>query len=216
MHQREHWRPSSTGHLICRALDGVRTHLYRRGQTVDATPIRDAGRALWILHPRGEPIEACLTPDVAPGCLQVLLIDGNWNEAGEMLRLTEGWGRRVSLHLDGPSRYWLREQSVEGRHSTMEALLEVFRVLGLWEIRERLRLHFELHVYASLRARGQKELAARFLAESPLASALPEAIAELDRRRPNLVTTPAPRRADTRRGGLGMPGKNRELPGKNR
>jgi hypothetical protein len=47
-----------------------------------------------------------------------------------------------------------------------------------------LRLQFELHVYANLRARGRKEAAAKFLAGSPVAAALPDLIEQLNVRRP--------------------------------
>ena len=44
----------------------------------------------------------------------------------------------------------------------------LFSALGLAEEEARLRLQFELHVYAGLRTRGAKALAEKFLATSPL------------------------------------------------
>jgi hypothetical protein len=45
-----------------------------------------------------------------------------------------------------------------------------------------LRLHFELHVYATLRSRGQREMAERYLGESPLLDAIPEFLDRLNAR----------------------------------
>ena len=92
----------------------------------------------------------------------------------------------MSLPLDGRSRYLLREQLGEGQHSTAEALIGLMAALGLREAEARLRLHFELHVYATLRARGRKAEAAGYLDQSPIRDALPGVIARLSERRPNL------------------------------
>jgi hypothetical protein len=188
IHQREVWRPTSTGRLIHRVVENSRTFLHQRGSHPDPKAIVDPSRELWILHPRGIPLEAA--PQTDPKQIQVLLLDGNWTESGEMLRAVENWGRRVSLPLTGSSRYWLREQRHEAHHSTIEALLGLFRVLGLHEAEHALRLQFELHVYASLRARGHKPLATEYLASSPIQSALPEFLATLEARRPNLLAVP--------------------------
>lgn len=186
VHQREHYRPTSTGRLIQRVVRGARGHVHLRGSLPDRAAIVDPDRELWILHPRGEPlaaIEGLVSRD--PSTVQVLLLDGSWNEAGDMLRAVENWGRRVSLPLSGPSRYWLREQKSEGQHSTVEALLCLLESMGLRETEAALRVHFELHVYAALRARGQKGPAAEYLARSPIRDALPEFLERLRERRPN-------------------------------
>jgi hypothetical protein len=77
----------------------------------------------------------------------------------------------------------------------VEALLGLLGALGLAEAETRLRLHFELHVYATLRARGKKLEAAEYLALSPVRDALPEFLARLNERRPNELTVPAARPA---------------------
>lgn len=185
MHQREQWRPTSTGKLIERVVAGARIHVCERNRV----PVRETvvlpGREVWILHPRGEGLtrERAQAVDVAR--LQVLLLDGSWGEAGGMMKLSEGWGRPVSLHLEGESRYWLREQASAGQYSTMEALLGLLSTLGMTEAEAALRVHFELHVYASLRARGRKGPAAEYLARSPVRAALPELLEKLHERRPN-------------------------------
>lgn len=101
-----------------------------------------------------------------------------------MAREIRGWGRPVSLPMTGESRYWLRTQQEGARFSTVEALIFLFRELGLGEASRQLQLQLELHVYAGLRARGSKELAEEFLRSSPLPEAMPELLAALNVSRP--------------------------------
>ncbi len=128
------------------------------------------GRALWILHPRGEP----LPTGVPPAEVQVLLLDGSWREAARMSLVTASWGRLVRLPMTGPSRYGLREHQQEGKYSTMEALLFLLTAFGLSTEASQLQLQFELHVYAGLRARGAKAAAEEFLVTSPIREAFPD------------------------------------------
>lgn len=184
IHRHEQHKPSSTGRLVARTVTGAACHVYQRATRFHAAAGFPAaavapGREPWILHPDGDPLPA---PDPAeqPG-QPVILLDGTWREAGEMLRACEGLGRRVRLSDAGmePSRYWLRDQSARDRLSTAEALLGVFRARGEAEAERGLRLHFELHVYAMLLARGRREMAERYLGHSPLLDSAPQAVARL-------------------------------------
>lgn len=180
-HHRERFRPSSTGTLINRVIPASRHILYRRERRLSAAEVQVPGRELWILHPHGDPLPAAL-PE--PRGVQVLLLDGSWRETSAMAQEVTGWGRLVNLPMAGVSRYWLRAQADEARFSTIEALLFLLQRFGLDEAEEQLRLQFELHVYASLRARGQKAFSHEFLADSPIRTAFREFIAQLDVRRP--------------------------------
>lgn len=180
MHTRERHRPSSTGHLIHRLLPGSQLHFWRADTPTAVGPIAGKRPEFWILHPRGDPAPA----GVAPEQLQVLLLDGAWSEATAMAKSQSGTGRLVSLPMTGESRFWLRRQPEDGRGSTIEALMFLLQALGLQAVHDQLRLQFELHVYAHLRARGQKEEAAVFLQDSPLRTAFPELLARLNERRP--------------------------------
>lgn len=180
MHQKEFWRPTSTGHLVHRVVTGARLHLY----VPERPPGRDAivrpGREPWILHPRGE----APPPGADPAGVQVLLIDGSWSEAARMTSEVTGWGRLVALPPAGPSRNALRRQEQPGKYATAEALIHLLDALGLAEAAARLRRQFELHVYAGLRTRGARVQAEEFLATTTLPAEFPELLAELHRRRP--------------------------------
>ena len=171
-HFMESYRPSSTGHLLARVLPGAGRHIFRADRPLARADIAQPGRELWILHPNGEPLPA----HADPAGLQVLLLDGTWVQAAEMARVTGSWGRRVRLPMSGPSRYWLRAQSGAGRFSTAEALIFLLGALGLSAAQAQLRVQFELHVYATLCARGHKQRAADYLVDSPLRAALPEVL----------------------------------------
>jgi DTW domain-containing protein YfiP len=185
IHRHEHAKPSSTGRLVTRAVTGVTSRIYQRqsrffpaaGFPVEALA---AGRELWILHPSGEPLPlAADRGDAAtPARPQILLLDATWRQAGEMLRTVEGLGRCVRLPDSSaePSRYWLRDQPARSHLSTAEALMAIFRALGETAAEHRLRLHFELHVYAMLLSRGRRESAERYLGHSPLLAELPDVV----------------------------------------
>jgi DTW domain-containing protein YfiP len=166
--------------LINRVIPASRSHVFRHDLPLNRAAIVQPDRTLWILHPLGEPLPAGGPP---PG-LQVLLLDGSWREAARMMHGVERWGRLVSLPMSGPSRYLLRGQQGEGMYSTAESLLFLLAALGLTDQRAQLRLQFELHVYAGLRARGEKAAAAEFLADSPVREAFPELLEKLNERRP--------------------------------
>lgn len=182
IHHREFWRPSSTGRLINRVMPDSRGHVFRHDLPLIESTIRRPGRELWILHPLGEPLSAMAKTERP----QVLLLDGSWREAARMMRGVERWGRLVSLPLTGPSRYLLRDQQGAGNYSTIEALLFLLGALGLKAAHAALRLQFELHVYAGLRARGEKTAAEKFLLDSPVRESFPELLAELNRPRPRV------------------------------
>lgn len=179
-HPRERTRPSSTGNLIGRVFPDSRLHSWNSKQPPTMAEVAIPGRELWILHPHGRPAPS--GADAA--AIQIVLLDGLWNETASMARVVAPWGRLVNLPMTGTSRYWLRAQQEGGRFSTVEALMFLLAVLGLDSECEALRIQFELHVYASLRARGRTDLAAEFLAESVIGPGLAEFLAQLHTSRP--------------------------------
>lgn len=192
IHRHESGKPSSTGRLVARAVSGAKLHIYQRETkyfpaTTFTGATREPTREIWILHPNGQPLPSRADAAEAPSnpCRHVLLLDGTWRQAGEMLRTVEGMGRCVRLPNAGdePSRYWLRDQPGSGQLSTAEALIGVLHAIGEHEAEHRLRLHFELHVYATLLARGRREMAERYLGHSPLLTDAPEALAQLHTRK---------------------------------
>lgn len=179
MHRFELYRPSSTGHLLKRVVKHADIHLYGHDRQPQRESIGQAGKQLWVLHPLGDPMPT----DQRPEEVQVLLLDGTWRQAGDLMRSVEGWGRKVALPMTGESRYWLRNQAGAGKFCTAEALIFLLGALGLKAARDELNLQFELHVYGGLCARGAKARAAEFLAESPVRAAYPALLERLSRQR---------------------------------
>jgi DTW domain-containing protein YfiP len=180
-HKRELFRPSSTGNLITRLFATARRHVWYPEQPLAREQVAVPEREVWVLHPNGLPAPV----DAVPAKVQVLLLDGSWSESAGMARTVASWGRLVQLPLGGTSRFWLRAKQEGGRYSTAEALLFLLDSFGLAEQRDALRVQFELHVYANLRARGNTELAAQFLEDSIIRTALPDFLAQLHTRRPH-------------------------------
>ncbi len=200
MHRRERFRPSSSGLVVARVMEGVRLHVWERERQWTAGALRRPGRELWVLHPHGEAMPSAPAPETG----QVVLVDGGWSEAAVIAREALGWGRVVSLPMSGESRYWLRAQQEGGRFSTAEAMIHLLRFFGFDAAGETLRRQFELHVYANLRARGLKERAEEFLRGSPAAEAFPGLLARLNERRP--LAAPGPdRRVDSDVPGATLP-----------
>lgn len=181
LHRHEHRKPSSTGRLIARVVPGSTLHFYGRANRFlpaeGFEPARlDAGRPLWILHPSGDPLRPLGEDEPPPA---ILLLDGTWRQAHEMLHTVETIGRCVRLPdmaTAEPSRNWLRDQEQSSRLSTAEALMQVLDGFGEAEASRQLRLHFEFHVYATLLSRGKREMAERYLGLSPLLDVAPEVL----------------------------------------
>jgi len=186
MHHGEAHKPTSTGNLIGRVVPASRRIIYhnQRLPRREDVCLEKEGRVTWILHPRGDALDEVMrdkriAASLAPADLQVLLIDGTWTQANDMLRHVDGWGQKVSLPasaLSGESRYWLRSQHQAGHFSTIEALMGLLKILGFTKEYDAVRLQFELHVYACLLARGQKAKAEKFIVNSPLNKELPHLV----------------------------------------
>lgn len=186
MHRRERFRPSSSGLVVSRVVEGSRLWVWEREGQWKADALRRPGREVWVLHPHGEPMPSAPSPE----SVQVVLVDGVWSEAAVIAREALGWGRVVSLPMAGESRYWLRAQQEGGRFSTAEATIHLLRFFGFDAAGEALRRQFELHVYANLRARGLKERAEEFLRGSPAVDAFPDLLSRLNERRPLAARAP--------------------------
>lgn len=173
-HFREADKPTSTGHLIRRSVPDSRMHVWNSREPRLTTDLARAGYERWILHPNGE---TC--PAEVPECVQLVLLDGTWQQAGEMLRSMGSVGRRISMPFTGQSRYWLRNQHADGNVSTIEALLLALAAMGRADEHRRLSGLFELHVYVGLLARGRKALAAEYRAGSPVRDELEARLARV-------------------------------------
>lgn len=193
IHHREFMRPTSTGRLINRVVPASRRHMFKRETPPGRESIVRCDRKLWILHPRGDALPAA----ESPSAVQVLLLDASWPEATRMSQVVAPWGKLVRLPPQGPSRYRLRGQQFSGNYCTIESLLFLLAALGLAKEEAQLRLQFELHVYAGLRARGSKAAAAEYLATSPVRAAFPVLLKEFDRVRPDFRSMEGRERQDS-------------------
>ncbi|MFM8578012.1 MAG: tRNA-uridine aminocarboxypropyltransferase [Planctomycetaceae bacterium] len=191
IHRQEHQKPTSSGRLVVRAVANAAGFVYQRqNHFFPATgyPTVDSGssRRLWVLHPSGDPMPLTdITDDDASTWPTILLLDGTWRQAREMLPEMRSRGRCVRLPEGSsgePSRYWLREQPGPSQLSTAESLVHLLHAFGEFDAERQLRNHFELFVYATLLARGRREMSERYLGHSPLPTEAHEAIDRLHAR----------------------------------
>jgi DTW domain-containing protein len=174
-HRREAFRSSSSGNLITRVFSNARQHIWYADKPVSRDTVVRTPQEVWFLHPHGTPLASNADASNA----QVILLDGSWSEVSNIARAVAGWGQLVQLPITGPSRFWLRDKQDNDRYSTAEALLFLLDALNLPTERDALRVQFELHVYAHLRARGKTALAEQFLADSVIQHALPTFLSDL-------------------------------------
>lgn len=158
IHHTEYYKPTSTGQLIHRIFPGSERILFKHDIPMAESTIQKKDRELLILHPFGEVLSP--TEDVSQA--RFLLLDGNWSQAAGMLKRFDHLGRKVSLPMQGASRFWLREKQAGTRYSTIEALIFLLNHLGHSPLALQCQAIFERHVHAGLLARGKKELAAEY------------------------------------------------------
>ena len=95
-----------------------------------------------------------------PRPITLILADGNWNQAGHMIKREALMKDALRVHLPpgGPTRYRLRQaQEKEGRICTFEALSRALGIIEGPEIEQRLTEFFHLWVSRSLKMRGQPD-----------------------------------------------------------
>lgn len=175
-HREELHKPSSTGLLLQRVLPHARLHAFDHRAPTPPEAVLVPGRETWILHPSGEPPPAPPPPRAG---LHLVLLDGNWRQAGKLLRHVRGWGRTVRLPLDTPARGHLRTRPDALRGCTAEALAHALDLLGEPAPAAALRLQLEVHVAAFLLSRGKRDEAVAYLDGTAAAAAFPTTFTRL-------------------------------------
>ena len=152
-------RTTNTGKLIPTVLEN--SEVLVRGQK--DSPL-DITRALSPHHhnvvlypsPQSQPLNAEYLNSVQQP-LNLIVPDGNWNQAGKMERREKQLAHvpRVHLLVDQPSRYRLRKAAHENWISTFEAIA---RALGLAEgsdLQKKMEYFFDVFVERNLYLKGR-------------------------------------------------------------
>lgn len=133
IHAKEWRRSSNTGYLAQLALKAaeVRQHGMRH-QTIDSTGIGTVPSATLALYPgRGAiPLTAELLANL-PRPLTLLVPDGNWMQAKNMMRRVPMLACAQPVRLDGPSLglACLRRNAYPDRMSTFEAIAQALGII---------------------------------------------------------------------------------------
>lgn len=95
-----------------------------------------------------------------PRPITLILADGNWNQAGHMVKREALMKEAIKVHLPPgvPTRYRLRSaQETEGRICTFEALSRALGIIEGPEVEQKLSEFFYLWVSRNLKMRGQPD-----------------------------------------------------------
>jgi DTW domain-containing protein YfiP len=153
MHPDERHKPTNTGRLIADCLPRTRIFTWHRKEPPAGFVelCRDPAYAPMIVFPappdRYE--ERLIDSPPATGAKPVfILLDGTWQQAGKMFRLTHYLQSLpvLSLSPNYPSRYRLRRSVHAGQLCTAEVAAELLQTLGAEEAA--LRMHSYLTVFS--------------------------------------------------------------------
>ncbi|WP_158227231.1 tRNA-uridine aminocarboxypropyltransferase [Mangrovitalea sediminis] len=137
MHPDEVYKPTNTGRLIEECLPGTRRFRWQRRE---ADPAFEAALTQTSIQPyivfpaKGEPYQhRCQPFRPEPGKRPVfILLDGTWQQAGKMFRLTRYLDPLpvLSLTPEQGSEYGLRKASHEGQLCTAEVAAALLQLAG--------------------------------------------------------------------------------------
>ncbi len=130
----------------------------KKGQPLDITRALQPDHQNLLLFPAADSVP--LTADSFSSLEQpvnLIVPDGNWNQAGKMVRREKKLGHlpRVHLDIDKPSRYRLRTAVREHWISTFEAIARSLGLLESRELQQRMEYFFEVAVERLLYLKGR-------------------------------------------------------------
>lgn len=158
-HYREWRKTTNTGHLLLQCLKRSASFLWGlEGQDEgDLGGLVPEGSQGLVLTPKGE----ALTPALIEHCqkkgpLSLVAVDGNWRQAGRMVRRVPGLSELIPVALTGekPTRYRLRNETKEHGLATFEALSQALGLIHGQEVEEALDRFFLAMVEGTLASRA--------------------------------------------------------------
>jgi DTW domain-containing protein YfiP len=159
MHAKEWRRASNTGHLARLAVEGARVVLHGRPEhRLTAADLAPPGSHPVLLYPgRGA---APLTPETAaalPRPVTLVVPDGNWGQASQMVKRIPGLDRipAMALPLAPEGVVRLRRNITPDRMSTLEAIALALGVLESAEAEARILRFNQAMVARMLHLRGK-------------------------------------------------------------
>lgn len=157
MHHREVKKSTNTGRLALLMLENSVCFVRGRAEEpADLSELGDPSRRNFVLFPREDAVE--LTPGLVasdPRPVTLIVPDGTWGQARRAVR-REPALRAATAVLppdDGPTRYRLRDEPIEGGLGTAEAIARALGVLEGAEVRRELERVFDLMVERTLDTR---------------------------------------------------------------
>ena len=152
-------RKTNTGKLIPKVLANSEV-LVRgiKGSPLDITRAVQAGYHNVLLYPTSDsqPLNAEYLQDIDQP-LNLIVPDGNWNQAGKMVRREKKLASldRVHVEVVRPSRYRLRTAAHENWISTFEAIARALGVVENHDVQKKLEYFFDVFVERILYLKGR-------------------------------------------------------------
>ncbi|MDP2806628.1 MAG: tRNA-uridine aminocarboxypropyltransferase [bacterium] len=159
MHYAEERRKSNSGRLARLVLKNSEIFLrgLREGPAAPEPSEKYPNPLVLFPGAGSQELNACFLATV-PRPITLIMADGNWNQAGHMVKREALMKDALRVHLPpgGPTRYRLRQaQEKEGRICTFEALSRALGIIEGPEVEQKLSEFFYLWVSRSLKMRGQ-------------------------------------------------------------
>lgn len=164
MHAREWRKASNTGHFVRLALKNsdVRLHGLPH-QPVDLADVAPLQSSTLVLYPGcgAKPLTKTLVQDVS-GPFTLLVPDGNWQQARNMMRRVATLRKVQPVELPGPVLMGARPRRnvFKDRMSTFEAIAQALGILENNVVEDQLLAFFQATVGRMLQLRGKRLQAA--------------------------------------------------------
>lgn len=159
VHYSDVFRKTNTGRLIPQVLSNSEVLVRgEKGSPLDITRALRSGHRNVVLFPTSDslPLNAEFHQSIEQP-LNLIVPDGNWNQAGKMEKREKKLAclQRVHLEADRPSRYRLRTAAHENWISTFEAIARALGVVENKELQEKLECFFDTFVERMLYLKGR-------------------------------------------------------------
>ena len=149
--EKEIYRPSNTAKLLKLASeDSVKIIKWeRKSISFEISELLNSGEQVYLVYPLDEEkknIEEKLEDNKKENKINLIILDGTWNETNKILRKSEYLQKlpRISIDIEEKTNYELRKGAGEGELCTIEVIMELFKKYSEYENGKLLKEYFNL------------------------------------------------------------------------
>ena len=146
--EKEIYRPSNTAKLLKLASDSnVKIIKWERKNISDEIKkLLNSGEQVYLVYPSENEIIDKVEADKKENKINLIILDGTWNETNKILRKSEYLQKlpRISIDIEEKTNYELRKGAGEGELCTIEVIMELFKKYSEYENSRLLKEYFNL------------------------------------------------------------------------